>query len=328
MFNLLGFLYPDDGYGYAAIKLAEAMRAQGTKLAVHDWHDDERFIATPVAFEGQTLALTIPEFYEHVTAPRLVAFTMFETTRLPAGWVERINRLADAVLVPTPWVAGVFRENGVTSPLTVARLGVDPAEFPLIERGYRGPFTFLWTGTPDFRKGWDLVYQAFADAFGQRRDVRLILHFREQPFGMRPFRDRNVEVRVGMMTRHEQLAELAEADAYVFPSRGEGFGLPPREAAATGLPVIATDWGGLGDDIEHWAYPLACGLERADYGQWGEVGEWAAPDYDHLVELMRFFVKHREEAEAHGHAASTWLAAHGTWDEGALAVRHIMEQWN
>ena len=34
------------------------------------------------------------------------------------------------------------------------------------------------------------------------------------------------------------------ADAFVLPSRGEGWGRPHVEAMAMGLPVIATNWSG------------------------------------------------------------------------------------
>ena len=36
----------------------------------------------------------------------------------------------------------------------------------------------------------------------------------------------------------------AAADAFVLPTRGEGWGLPIAEAMAMALPVIATNWSG------------------------------------------------------------------------------------
>lgn len=36
----------------------------------------------------------------------------------------------------------------------------------------------------------------------------------------------------------------AAADAFVLPTRGEGWGLPIMEAMAMGLPTIATNWSG------------------------------------------------------------------------------------
>ena len=39
-------------------------------------------------------------------------------------------------------------------------------------------------------------------------------------------------------------ALLSAMDAFVLPSRGEGWGRPHVEAMAMGLPVIATNWSG------------------------------------------------------------------------------------
>ena len=44
---------------------------------------------------------------------------------------------------------------------------------------------------------------------------------------------------------NQELPSLyAAADAFVLPSRGEGWGRPVMEAMAMGLPTIATNWSG------------------------------------------------------------------------------------
>merc|ERR1712061_937271 len=72
------------------------------------------------------------------------------------------------------------------------------------------------------------------------------------------------------------------ADAFVLPSHGEGWGLPTMEAMASGLPTIATGWGGQTEymhsgnsflldysldadsNVEHrWAFPKEDDLQKA-----------------------------------------------------------------
>ena len=90
------------------------------------------------------------------------------------------------------------------------------------------------------------------------------------------------------------LAELyAMADAMCWPSRGEGWGMPPREFAMTGKPVIATRWSGLEDGIDHWALPIGHTMEPSrllvdkQTGQMDDDCLWALPDLDDLVDQMR-----------------------------------------
>lgn len=332
-FNYMAHFLPRDGYGYAAIKIAKALQDCGADVEPLDMCDGDRR-RIPMKFrqwnlDNPALIMTVAGWWRDVKTPRLVGYTMHEATVVPAEYVDPINDTADLCLVPCQWCADTFRESGVNTPITVVRWGIDPDDYYFLDRSdHRGPYTFLWSGTPDFRKGWDVAYRAFIRAFGSKnRDVRLIMHFRELPPGVSGFGDENVDVIEGLFDRPELRAMLERADCYVFPSRGEGWGLPPREAAATGLPVIATNYGGLAEEIDAWALPLeVAGMSIADYGWFekGEIGEWAEPDVDHLIHLMRWCHENQGKARAVGHGAARWIAQDATWERTARQLMEIM----
>ncbi len=329
--TFMGFHMPADGYGIATIKTAEALARLAPDVRILDMRDAQGAFGGPDRtwrVEGQATAMCVPEFLMSIHSERTVLSTMFEATRLPRGWTNLINTKAAAVVVPCRWNADVFRDNGVRVPIHVAPLGLDPREYYPLERERSGePYTFLWSGTPDLRKGFDVAYRAFIRAFAGNGDARLIMHFRQLPKGLRGINDDNVILVTGQKDLGTLRGLLQSSDCYVFPSRGEGWGMPPREAGATGLPVIATNYGGLAEDIDEWALPLAvAGLSTAEYGfpEWGDIGAWAEPDPDQLVELMRWCYAHRLAAAACGRRAAAWLREHLTWAESARTILEVM----
>ena len=189
MATFMGFMMPRDGYGYGTIRIAERLRRRAGVEVVDMQLRGGRFGSPEErrwTAHGPVVALCTPDWLRAIRSPRLVTYTMFEATRLPEGWPEVINGYADGCLVPCRWCADVFRENGIRVPIGVVRWGVEPADYWPIERergtfGPRNarngtkdakregheerPYTFLWSGTPDKRKGWDLVYRAFWRAF-------------------------------------------------------------------------------------------------------------------------------------------------------------------
>jgi glycosyltransferase involved in cell wall biosynthesis len=99
------------------------------------------------------------------------------------------------------------------------------------------------------------------------------------------------------------------ADAFVLPSRGEGWGRPHVEAMSMGLPVIATNWSGVTAYLDETVgYPLPIEdvvpvQAQADSEWWFRGLRWAQPSVKELRKLMRHVYENREEAAAKGAAA-------------------------
>src|SRR6185503_6546343 len=132
---------------------------------------------------------------------------------------------------------------------------------PLAVEGARA-FNFLSVFDWSVRKGWDVLLRAWSSAFTSRDDVALILKV-HSTLGLTPEdikgrvrafiarelgRDPEALAPVLLLTARTGRADMTRlfvaSDAYVMPSRGEGWGRPFAEAMACGLPVIATHWGG------------------------------------------------------------------------------------
>jgi glycosyltransferase involved in cell wall biosynthesis len=69
--------------------------------------------------------------------------------------------------------------------------------------------------------------------------------------------------RLGYVAQDDLPALYAAADAFVYPSLEEGFGFPPLEAMACGVPVIAADGSSLAENLRDAALLVPPTDERA-----------------------------------------------------------------
>jgi glycosyltransferase involved in cell wall biosynthesis len=92
---------------------------------------------------------------------------------------------------------------------------------------------------------------------------------------------------------------LARWEIFVLPSRREAFPLSTLEAMAAGLPVIATDVGGLAEQIAHLRTGVLVPPERPE-----EIAEWIVRLHDD-PELRTLL---GEAARAHVRASFTLAA--------------------
>jgi glycosyltransferase involved in cell wall biosynthesis len=245
-----------------------------------------------------------------------VGRTMFETDGLPPDWVARCNEL-DEIWVPTDFNIQTFTSAGV-QPNKLRKVpgsfnaDLYRRELKPLDVGLDGRFVFLSVFDWIPRKGWDILLRGYLEEFGPEDNVTLLLkaYSADGSFDAQQLQDRlrrhisqelgygdaptaDIKVIVATYAEEEMARLYRAADAYVTATRGEGWGRPIMEAMATGLPCIATGWGGNTEFMNTAnSYLLDYSLEEIPESvvagaPWCRGQRWAEPSVVHLRELMR-----------------------------------------
>jgi len=181
--------------------------------------------------------------------------------------VKESIRRADLVTVPSPSVkADILRfVNDVDEArIRVIPCGIDhgfhPRDTaqvaPVLKRLALPTPYVLYLGTLDPRKNLPTLIDAFAELVAEGRPEYLVLG------GAQGWAPNELLSRIaghGLEARIHLPGYIAEADLpfvyagaalFVYPSLLEGFGFPPLEAMAAGVPVIASDTSSLRENLE------------------------------------------------------------------------------
>ena len=231
-------------------------------------------------FYDVTIQLQLPNEWNPFLGNFNVGVTAgVETDKCNPAWIECINRM-DMIVVPSEFTKQTFLNTGeVTVPIVVI-----PEAFPeafanepaKLDLGLKTKFNFLVVGqltgnnTENDRKNLPYTMKWFADTFAGCPDVGVVI--KTNSGALTQLDKRNVtgifsklvgEVSKpngptfyllhGHMTDEEMHGLYTHPDikALVTFTHGEGYGLPILEAAACGLPVIATNWSGHLEFLKH-----------------------------------------------------------------------------
>lgn len=217
--------------------------------------------------------------------------------------------LAHLVIANSQFTKASYAQSGLdVSKVKVVPYGAPPVSLDGIKGGTanQGPVRFLWAGTFGVRKGAHHLLKAW-------RSLNPGIQARLDVFGAMALpasliQDLPDSVRLsGTVPRSELYRHYFQADALIFPTLCDGFGMVVTEAFAQGLPVITTDRAGAADLVRH-----------------GENGLIVpAGDSDALVEAVEWCINHRSQLRQMRQAALE-TAAQWQWLDYRKLISNIV----
>jgi len=265
-----------------------------------------------------------------------VGVIFFEDTNISDDGLKRIAKL-DCMIAGSTWNADVLKEKGA-KPIKTVFQGIDTRMFrPLPRKGtHDGKFAIFSGGKLDFRKGQDIVLEAFKIFSARHDDAVLVtawhnlwphtaLGFIHSPYTETlPKVDASGNLKIsewaatngiapekfvdlGMIANNRMPDHLKEIDLAVFPNRCEGgTNLVAMETMACGVPcIIAANTGQLDltDDDHCFTLQSAGNVNLPSCGTEG----WGEASIEELVELMEQVYQNRSDARDRGLAGAEFM---------------------
>lgn len=252
------------GYGIVGLNVLKALSETGNEVSLFyigpmeappEHHPlIKRCIENTLSFDP--LAPTVRLYHQFDMGPSVgrgkrVGFPIFELDRLTPNEIHGIKTL-DHVLVCSKWAKQIVeKDTGVGA--SVVPLGVDTSIFYPSKRNNDGITRFFTAGKLEYRKGHDVIIEAFNLAFEPTDDVELVMCC-DNPFltpeeteswiqtaKLSPMGDK-----IKFVPRKGSQQELADlmrqCHCGVFPARAEGWNLELLEMMACGGFTIATNY--------------------------------------------------------------------------------------
>ncbi|HEX9021743.1 MAG TPA: glycosyltransferase family 4 protein [Nitrospirota bacterium] len=363
----VGLPYDRGGYGTVTRNYVLGLRKIGVPVRLvnvgwkHDGLDREtlRILTELEKADAGSYPIGVinytPDFYRKVkfrNVVKTVGCTIYETDRIPKSWVGPLNAM-DEVWVPTEFNRQTFSRSGVSSQkIRVIPYAVDtdfymPISETLPVPGKKG-FTFLYAFAFGWRKGFDLLLEAYYKEFTEADDVTLILKIYGWGNEQESIRDvvlGSVRDRVHLTTTRSPALVILDSsisqndmrclynscDLYVSTERAAGWGMTCMEAMAMGKPAAAISWGGSAAFM-HSANSLLINPEDTLVPVDERLSSvlpamfaghrWPAVRVDEVRRVLRYAYAHRDQLQT--------IAKRGMDDvrsqySQAVVARHIQE---
>jgi glycosyltransferase involved in cell wall biosynthesis len=262
------------GYGYVTSKIMRNILDTGHKLLVERNADVE-------------FCFNLPKFFKFSDNPnsRKVGYMAWESTNLQDGWQGIINEKCDEIWVPSNFVKDVV-EQYTDKEVYVFKHGVD-STFPAKRKERTDKVKFLSMGYPALRKDIPHVIDSFLELYAGSKDHELTIKIYEK-YNNLEINEPNIKIIDKTVSYPEVASLMHDHDVLLYPSWGEGFGLIPLQAMATGTPSIITN--GWADYTKYsQGLTIMSTLEDSPWQHY-HPGKQFKPDHEDFIRLIQHTV--------------------------------------
>jgi glycosyltransferase involved in cell wall biosynthesis len=219
--------------------------------------------------------------------------------------------------------------------------GIDTDYFRFEERKVDGRFKVLLLGAITGRKNPLGAIRIFQRASNGRMDWTLTIKtrktdaIREIQKAVQP--DPRISIEIGDSHPDSILQYYLAHDCLLWPSKGEGVGLPPLEAMSTGMELVCSDNSGMQDFVDsNHCYPIktshmepanlpGIGFSPQYTNMFGSVGEWWVPDEDHAVRQLEKCFDNWVQGKGKGRKAAEYVRRSHTLEIQAGSILKVIK---
>ncbi|URT70465.1 glycosyltransferase [Cytobacillus firmus] len=288
---------------------------------------------------------------------RILLNTVWETAGVPGSWLPVINA-CNGICVPCSLNVDALKKSGVKTPVYLVPHGADTQTFNPENKKFtfkeaKNKFVFVSIFDFQHRKNPETLLKAYWSEFTSRDNVLMIIKTYGSSRRKIVNSISNYKRRLGFtggtaplcvltgILPEEQLKGLYTlGNAFILPTRGEGVGLPYMEALSSGIPVIATGWGGQMDFLnEQNSFLIDYKLEdprKSMYGGsaisrqyhrlFGQGDQlWAEADFDDTKRQMRLAYENPLLCKQKGNKGRLDML-NLTWDKAGSSMKRAIEE--
>jgi len=274
-------------------------------------------------------------YYYQFEGPRVVGYTPWEFTAIPPAWLDQLNR-CEQIWTTSEWCKGVFEKYNLDPPVRVLAHGISE-DWAIEEREISGKFYFLHVGGELPRKNVQLVISAFLECFEGDEDYQLILkvsngieHIDLNPSLHDLQKHPQITILNGFISKDALVSLYKNSHCMVYPTAGEGFGMIPYQAIATGMPTICTELSGCSQFADmsmplkaSWGDPSEIDIEH--HNLVGTGAQNAIPDHEDLCRLMKKVVDEYYNEKAKAMRSARVIHKYETWNHVADEILDFLE---
>ncbi len=341
-----------DEFDYRLLKSKLVSEDESTAVMKHDI---QKNINYPVlqGILGNTMQPRCPNFKGSMN----VGYVFFEDNILPESCIENGKQYFDTIVTGSAWCEEILRNYGLKNIKTVIQ-GIDATIFnPFFsEKEYLlDKFVIFSGGKFEFRKGQDLVIQAYKVLQDKYKDVMLVnswynqwefsfntmaasryINFVPAPGNYldvtnRLLHDNSIDIgRVITLPPYPNIMMsriYKNSDIGLFPNRCEGgTNLVLMEYMACGKPVIASYNSGHKDILSDINSIKVSTMHQVTFSNNNEVvALWDEPDIDEIIEKLEWAYHNRNTLKEIGKEAGKDLSKL-TWTTTARGFYDILKQ--